>query len=379
MSSEPTEPVAHVHETWLDQFERMAPRLRARGEAIQHELARHLADDPGLKLHSITLRVKTRDSVAVKLARPDRTYASLWDLTDLVGLRVITYFEDGVDRVGRLLEASLPVDFRHSVDKRKHVAADRFGYRSLHYVCRMPSEPGDDAELRYEVQVRTLLEHAWAEIEHDLGYKSRDSVPMVARRRLNRLAGLLELADQEFAAIRRELADYASSLPARIAAADDVPLDRLSLGSLLEHADVRELDAAIAAELGRTLGGPPFFPEYLLRMLDASGLSTVAATRAALSRHRPAIVAMVQPYFRFASAAWRLTPDQLDQIAPGYSLLFLVHAVVLDAPSLGLDKFARLASLYHRVDYPDDRPTAERVAGELLAALDAHRGFLRSG
>jgi putative GTP pyrophosphokinase len=368
-----------AHEAWLDQYDGMTPGLRARGEAIRDELAVRLADDADLKLHSITLRVKTRDSVAAKLARPDRTYASLWDLTDLVGLRVITYFEDGVDQVGRVLEASLPVDFRHSVDKRKQVAADRFGYRSLHYVCRMAAEPGDLGELRYEVQVRTLLEHAWAEIEHDLGYKSRDSVPVVARRRLNRLAGLLELADQEFAAIRRELADYATGLPERIANADDIPLDRLSLGSLLDHADVRELDAQIAAELGRGLGGPPFFPEYLLRMLDASGLVTVAATRAALARHRQAIVAMVQPYFRFASAAWRLTPDQLDQVSPGYSLLFLVHAVVLDAQSLGLDKFTRLAHLYHRVDYPEDRQAAERVAGELLAALDAHRGFLRSG
>jgi ppGpp synthetase/RelA/SpoT-type nucleotidyltranferase len=364
-----------AHEAWLDDYDRMTPRLRARGEAIRDELAARLGEDAGLKLHSITLRIKTRDSVAAKLARPDRTYAALTDLTDLVGLRVITYFEDGVDRVGRVLEASLPVDFRHSVDKRKQAAADRFGYRSLHYVCRLP---GDD-DLRYEVQVRTLLEHAWAEIEHDLGYKSRDSVPAVARRRLNRLAGLLELADQEFAAIRRELADYATGLPERIANADDVPLDRLSLGSLLDHPDVRELDAQIAAELGRGLGGPPFFPEYLLRMLEASELATVAATRAALARHRAAIVAMVQPYFRFASAAWRLTPDQLDQVSPGYSLLFLVHAVVLDAPSLGIDKFARLAHLYHRVDYPDDRAAAERVAGELLAALDAHRGFLRSG
>jgi len=358
-----------VHDAWLDLYDRMMPALLARGDALRDALAQRLAQDTSLKLHSITVRVKTRASVAAKLARPDRTYHSLWDLTDLVGLRVITYFEDGVDRVGRLLEAHLPVDFRHSVDKRKSSADDRFGYRSLHYVCRMAPDGDTPGQLRYEIQVRTLLEHAWAEIEHDLGYKSRDSVPAIARRRLNRLAGLLELADQEFSAIRRELADYATTLPSRIANADEVALDRLSLGPLLDCAEVLETDTAIAVELGRLLDGPPFFPEYLLRMLAASGLTTVGATRAALIRHRAAIVAMVKPYFQFASVAWRLSPEHLERISPGYSLLFLVHAVVLDSPSLGIDKFERLVHLYHQVDYPEDRQAAQRVASELVAVL----------
>jgi len=248
------------HDAWLDEYDRVVPALREHGEMIRAQLVSRLAEDSGLKLHSITLRVKHRDSVAAKLVRPDRTYGSLWELTDLVGLRVITYFEDGVDRVGRLLEAHLPVDFHHSVDKRKPSSDDRFGYRSLHYVCRLAPDAHAQHELRYEIQVRTLLEHAWAEIEHDLGYKSRDSVPAAARRRLNRLAGLLELADQEFVAIRRELADYATTLPARIASADEVALDRLSLGSLLDCDEVRELDLAIGAQLGRAVGGQPFFP-----------------------------------------------------------------------------------------------------------------------
>lgn len=365
--------VPATHDAWLDEYDQVAPALLAHGDAIRAKLARWLAEDAGLKLHSITLRVKTRGSVAAKLSRPDRTYGALWDLTDLVGLRVITYFEDGVDRVGRLLEAHLPVDFRNSVDKRRPAADDRFGYRSLHYVCRPGPDDSAPRQLRYEIQIRTLLEHAWAEIEHDLGYKSRDSVPAAARRRLNRLAGLLELADQEFTAIRRELADYATTLPARIANADEIALDRLSLGSLLECAEVHALDTAIAAELGQTLGGEPFFPEYVLRMLAASGLTTVAATRAALVRHHGAIVAMVRPYFRFASVAWRLVPERMAQISRGYSLLFLVHAVVLDTPSLGLDKYERLVHLYHQVDYPEDKQAAQRVAGELLAVLDRTR------
>lgn len=357
------------HAAWLAEYDRAAPALYAHGEAIRRNLAGWLADDQGLKLHSITLRVKRRDSVATKLMRPDRTYGSLWELTDLIGLRVITYFEDGVDRVARLLEAHLPVDFHHSVDKRTSSAHDRFGYRSLHYICRLPPEAHAQHEVRYEIQIRTLLEHAWAEIEHDLGYKSRESVPAAARRRLNRLAGMLELADQEFVAIRRELADYATTLPARIASADEVGLDRLSLDSLLDCDEVRELDLAIAAQLGRPVGDQPFFPEYLLRLLGASALATVGATRAALVRHRDAVVALIAPYFRFATVAWRLSPERIEHVARGYSLLFLVHAVVLAEPRFGSDALERLAYLYHQVDYPDDRVTAERIARALVAAL----------
>ena len=220
-----------MHEALLDQYDRVQPVLRARGQALQHELTTLLSANPELKIHSVELRMKSRASLAQKLARPDRDYAELWDITDLLGLRVITYFEDAVDRVGELVERSLPVDLSHSIDKRRRDVGT-FGYRSLHYVCRLeagvgPGDgPGDSDDglpprARCEVQVRTVLEHAWAEIEHDLGYKATEAMPAAVQRRLHRLAGLLELADQEFVAIRRDLDDYAGALPRRIESGGD--------------------------------------------------------------------------------------------------------------------------------------------------------------
>ena len=334
-------------------------------------MAALLERTPTLKVHSVSLRLKSRESLAGKLARPDRVYRSLWSITDLVGVRVIVYFEDDVDRVGRLLESHLGVDYTHSIDKRRR-EAPIFGYRSLHYVCAI--DPGGRAGLppegRFEVQIRSVLEHAWAEIEHDLGYKGSSAMPAAALRRLHRVAGLLELADQEFCAIRDDLQAYAAHLPDRIATGgDDVPLDLLSLDALLGCDEVRDVDGAIAHVLERDLGDDPFFPDYLVRMLVSSGIASVGEARAGVARNAARIGAMARPYFDFAWEAWQLSPARMDRVFRGYSLFFLAHIEVLRSPALGIDKVARLAALYRALDYPDDERAAQRVASRLVEAF----------
>jgi putative GTP pyrophosphokinase len=359
-------------EAFVAEYDGLSSALLVRGEELRQQLIVWLGQVLDLKVHSVTVRLKSRESLLRKLARPDKSYSDLWDITDLIGLRVITYFEDGVDRVGHVVESKLPVTFEHSVDKRRRKDANTFGYRSLHYVCRL----GDGFPPRacFEVQVRTVLEHAWAEIEHDLGYKARDAVPISTRRRLNRLAGLLELADQEFGMIRRELDEYAETLPKRIASAETVQLDRLSLGALLECEEVFELDGAIARCLEKELGHDPFFPAYLLKMLGASGIQTVSEARAGIAQHREAILGMVQPYFAFAFRAWRLSPDRMPKVFRGYSLFFLAHAAVLEASALDIDKVERLAHLYRELDYPDDAKAALTVASMLVEAFSRPGG-----
>lgn len=360
----------------LSEYDRAAPDLARAAAALHEAVARLLALRPEIKVHSITMRQKSRGSLAGKLALPDRSYPELWDVTDLVGLRVITYFEDGVDRVAEVLEGALPLALEDSVDKRGRGDPGAFGYRSLHYVCRLADLPGAPpglaANARGEVQVRTVLEHAWAEIEHDLGYKARDVVPAPVRRRLSRLAGLLELADQEFLAIRTSLEDYAAALPARIAAeGESVAVDRVSLGPLLACEEVLEVDREVAVRLGLDLGDEPFFPEYLARMLLAAGVDTVGAARRGVAARRDAIAAMVLPYFSFTSRAWHLAPERMGRVYRGYSLFFLAHAELLASSALRIDKVARLARLYRELDYPDDERAAQRVASALVDAFSA--------
>jgi len=338
------------HPTLLTAFDEALPRLEEEGARVRARLEERLRAKPGLDLHSVTSRVKARASLAGKLARPDKTYRSLWDVTDLFGLRVILFFED-------------------SVDKRRQRDAGGFGYRSLHYVCSFGGDALPPAA-RFEIQLRTALQHAWAEIEHDLGYKAEDRIPVGARRRFSRVASLLELADSEFVAVREDLERYRLSLPARVAdRAGDVPLDRLSWVTLLDEPEVRNVDASVAERLGRPLGDQPFFPEYLLKMLDAVGLTSVGAVRDALGRHGERIPKMVGPYFAFAGATWAMSPDQMPAVERGYGLFFLAHAVVLHEPSLGIRKVERLTQLYRTLDYPHDERAAQRVASELVEAL----------
>lgn len=351
-------------------FEGLRPTLQARCVALR-ETVEAILEERGLVVHLVSARVKSVASVRHKLARPDRTYASLWDLTDLVGLRITTYFEDTIEAVARAVESAFPVDYDHSIDKLRIRDHGRFGYRSLHYVCRLGGE-GVPPEARFEIQVRTVLQHAWAEVEHDLGYKAHDAVPASIRRRFSRVASLLEIADEEFVAIRRELeAHRREALTAVADPSRPFPLDAVSLPTVARGDAVAALDRAIAAMIERPLSDEVFFPEYLARMLRLSGLATTADVDAALARHGAEAMAIVRPYFDFATRQWRLTASSLDVVHRGYALFFLSHVVIVRGDERELSKVAKLTQLYRELDYPDDERQAQRVASGLLATLQA--------
>ena len=192
---------------------------------------------------AIDSRVKSYESLEGKLRLKGSKYHSLADITDIMGVRVITYYVDDVDRVASLVERLFTVDWENSVDKRKLLEIDSFGYLSLHYICSTPSFP-----YRFEVQMRTLLPHAWANMDHDTGYKSGVEIPSRYLRSMSRMAGLLELVDEEFSKIHVELADYRRRVQALVASGNlsDVPLDGDSFRSYLELKPFDALNKRIA-------------------------------------------------------------------------------------------------------------------------------------
>ncbi len=359
------------NETFLAELAGHQPALDALRERVQAQLRAQL-DAQGIEVQFVTSRVKSAESLRRKIARPDKTYARLWDITDLVGIRIATYFEDTIDAVARLIEQSYRVDFAQSTDKLRFTDHGRFGYRSLHYVCVPPEHAGLDREVRFEVQVRTALQHAWAEVEHDLGYKASESVPEVIRRRFSRIASLLEIADQEFVSIRTDLARYREQVRSElIDPSRPLPLDIVSLAEVI-HADaVRALDARLARLLGLSLVSEPWSPGYLLALLRLARIRTTRELFDAVNAHSDDALRIVPAYFAFAGKHLNLEARSIGGVASGYALFFVAHVVMLHGSDLGISKVGRMAKAYLQLDYPNDPKTALRIAGGLAEALGA--------
>jgi putative GTP pyrophosphokinase len=222
--------------------------------------------------------------------------------------------------------------------------------------------------------VRTIPQHAWAEIEHDLGYKSAASVPAAIRRRFSRLASLLELADEEFLAIRRQLEDYASQV--RRQQPEDfrrLPVDGVSLQAFVHTPAVASLDAQIAQSLSLPLAESLFYPDYLIRMLTQVGLTHLEALERELATRQEELLAFVPHYFGFAQEAWRMSSEGLERVFRGYSLVFLSHLVLLTSSALELDRAGRVADFFAQLDYAGDQVAARRVAVRLLEAYKAYQ------
>ena len=230
-------------EAILEEYRENLPRFEEVSREIRAALQKTF-DDAGLLLAGIESRVKTEKSLAGKLELKGSKYATLADITDIIGLRVITFYIDDVDKVASAVERLFEVDWENSVDKRKVHEIDSFGYLSLHYICSRPGFP-----YRFEIQMRTVLQHAWANMTHDTGYKSGVEIPKVYLRNLSRLAGILELVDDEFSRIRRELADYRRRVQSLVASGNlaDVTLDGESFRSYLTIGPFDRLTRKIAS------------------------------------------------------------------------------------------------------------------------------------
>ncbi|WP_236627083.1 MULTISPECIES: GTP pyrophosphokinase family protein [Exiguobacterium] len=177
-------------------------------------LLSELLDAAGIKYHSIVARTKDSESLYQKVLRQPNKYRSLKDVHDLTGIRIVTYFHDDVREAARIIENEFAIDRDQSVDKSTLLDTTEFGYLSVHFVASLSdqrlalSEYGRFKDYTAEIQIRSILQHAWAEIEHDLGYKNPNSVPAEVRRSFSRVAGLLEIADQEFVNIKKQLKQF---------------------------------------------------------------------------------------------------------------------------------------------------------------------------
>ena len=253
-------------------------------ERLSHlvdEALRHALDVQHVKVTALEHRIKTETSLAGKLELKGGKYQTIDDVTDIVGLRVVTFYSADVDKVAAIVNEAFVVDRRNSVDKRKQHRLDSFGYNSLHYICRLPKTIVDDPEmpllneLRFEIQMRTALQHVWSTLDHDTGYKGDVKIPHEYMRQFNRMAGMLELMDEEFSRLRNVLVDYRRQMLALEASGqlDSVDLNAETFRRYLEAHPFDRLNQRIAAINQAELYPVPIMP--YLQVLQDLGMETL--------------------------------------------------------------------------------------------------------
>ena len=229
----------------LDAYHKELPRLEQLSEQASSLLQAALHEQ-NIELNTFERRVKTEESLAGKLEKKGYKYRTLYDITDVVGIRVVTYYTDDVDKVAAIAKQIFDVDWKNSVDKRKH-QLNSFGYLSLHYICYL--KEGPLRTIPFEIQMRTALQHVWSAIEHDIGYKGAVKLPPEFVRQFSRLAGMLEMADDEFSRLRTTMTEYRRQVQSLVKSGhfSEVSLSSDSFSQFLELKPFQRLNQRIAA------------------------------------------------------------------------------------------------------------------------------------
>ncbi len=281
--------------------------------------------------HQISYRVKGRESLSNKIVRKNYKYNSLDEITDIVGLRVILFFEDDIIQVERIIRQEFLIDESNSVDKGA-LDTDKFGYRSLHYVVSMNEKRLELPEyqkfrsMKFEIQIRSILQHSWAEIEHDIGYKGESEIPHTARRTFYRIAALLEQADLEFVKLKNELNEHEAFLGEQmISRSKNLHIDKASLRAFILGSKVlRTLEMEITEIFCPR--DEHFYPpiiDNLLPQLKDKGIETIQELEKRLDKHGDEIKERTlsmkkdnqfhyNSFFQGASIKWLL--DVMDKI-----------------------------------------------------------------
>ena len=166
-------------------------------------------------------------------------------ITDLAGIRIVAFLISDTKMLCNVIERYFDPDYERTIKSSDRLGKNLIGYRSSNYVVKLGGEYFGKwyeyqafKEMYFEIQVATLLDFTWMEIEHDRVYKTAAQFPpgISIQRRFNLLSGLLELADQEFDVLSRDVKRYDMTLTEKIQKGmiDDLEISPRSLRAYLK-------------------------------------------------------------------------------------------------------------------------------------------------
>ncbi|NKR50159.1 hypothetical protein GS545_13145 [Rhodococcus hoagii] len=192
-------PAAHEPEQWGREFDINLPKYKSLADELIFAIETILAES-NIEIHSVTSRPKERASFLEKIKRKEYSQP-FSQMPDIVGARIVCLFVNDLPKIDRIIRENFDVQLHE--DKIADSPNDTFGYMSIHYVCRLGSKYSGPrykniANITFEVQCRTILMDAWANVSHHLAYKGQASIPEEMIRDFHALSGLFHIADQQF-------------------------------------------------------------------------------------------------------------------------------------------------------------------------------------
>lgn len=245
---------------------------------ISHIVSKHLLAS-GLKIASITSRAKELDSFIEKLERKEYSDPFV-EITDFAGVRVVYLYKSERTAIEEIIEKSFHVI--EKVNKVEEQENDKFGYGALHYLVKLNDTSSGARydglkKLVCEIQVKTILQDAWALVAHNMSYKKESDVPKELIRKLNSLSGLFETADDYFDFIRADRDAYLRSIEKKVIKRQQIIAEELNLDTFQRYVTLtfpdkkdHASDSTVSRVLGKLLGFGYNSFEKINELLDAT-------------------------------------------------------------------------------------------------------------
>jgi putative GTP pyrophosphokinase len=288
---------ANSVEVVLADFDRRKDQFSDLSNVTVH-LIETLLREEKIAIHSVQARVKSREKLKSKYCKPDKDYRCLDDISDIVGLRIITYYSDKINQIAEIVEREFTQ--RSPKDDKRIGKPESFGYSALHMDCSYSEKRLENTEYkrfantRFEIQITTVIGHAWAEMHH--AWYDSSYLPTEEERRFLRLAAVLELAEQEFLEIRNKKDERERIASIQVEAeSPDIPITPESLKAFIEQKDiVSSLDTRCSTILLGELM-TPMPPDTMLltpiaKTLHDIQITTINSLEGALLRNENALI-----------------------------------------------------------------------------------------
>lgn len=174
----------HLREAYIEKYQKF---LSPSAKRLEPYLRALLKDVP--RIDNICTRAKSVDRFFSKAAKTDdktgnpKYESPLDEIQDQVGARIVVFYLSDVMVVSNLIKKY----FAHVENAVKAPTSDKeFGYFGEHFILTLPTDVTHDLHTDssnvFELQIKTLFQHAWSEAEHDSSYKAPSEMTKDERR-----------------------------------------------------------------------------------------------------------------------------------------------------------------------------------------------------